>query len=81
MFDVSAEHYFTKYSVEKPIQMCLLDASFYYFINQKCQVFLHAKNLLDTKTYAYTNLSPMNITSYSFNLRPLNVLLGLEIKF
>lgn len=81
MIDVTAEHYLDKYAAENPIQMCLLDASFYYFFNQKFQIFIHAKNLLDTKTYSYTSLSPLNITKYSFNLRPLNILIGLEIKF
>ena len=79
--DIAAEHYLDKYSDDNTVQMCLLDASVYYFITQKLQVFLHARNLLDTRHYAYTVLSPMNVVRYRYDLRPLNVLIGLEMKF
>ena len=79
--DVTAEHYLDKYAEDNLVQMCLLDASLYWFVSRKFQIFLHAKNLLDTRDYTYTMLSPLNVTRYSYRLRPLNVLIGFEVKF
>lgn len=79
--NVTAEHYLDKYAEDNLVQMCLLDASLYWFVSRKFQIFLHAKNLLDTRDYTYTILSPLNVTRYSYRLRPLNVLIGFEVKF
>lgn len=79
--DVTAEHYLDKYAEDNLVQMCLLDASLYWFVSRKFQIFLHARNLLDTRDYTYTMLSPLNVTRYSYRLRPLNVLIGFEVKF
>lgn len=79
--DVTAEHYLDRYAEDNTVQMCLLDASVYWFATPRLQFFLHARNLLDTRNYNYTMLSPLNVTRYSYRLRPLNVLLGFEFKF
>ena len=79
--DVTAEHYLDRYAEDNMVQMCLLDASVYWFATPRLQFFLHARNLLDTRNYSYTMLSPLNVTRYSYRLRPLNVLLGFEFKF
>ena len=79
--DVTAEHYLDRYAEDNTVQMCLLDASVYWFATPRLQFFLHARNLLDTRNYSYTMLSPLNVTRYSYRLRPLNVLLGFEFKF
>lgn len=79
--DVTAEHYLDKYAEDNLVQMCLLDASLYWFVSRKFLIFLHARNLLDTRDYTYTMLSPLNVTRYSYRLRPLNVLIGFEVKF
>lgn len=40
-----------------------------------------AMNLLDSKTYYYTMLKPLQFVYYEYGIRPLNALLGLEVKF
>ena len=53
--DVTAEHYLDKYAEDNLVQMCLLDASLYWFVSRKFQIFLHARNLLDTRDYTCTH--------------------------
>lgn len=80
-FDLSVEHYLDKYSTDNMAQICMFDASLFWFATPKFQLFLHAKNLLDNREYSYTVLSPLNITKYAYRLRPMNVLIGFEVKF
>ena len=79
--DLSGEYYFDKYADYRPAQTVFLDASVWYYVSRKVQIFLHAKNLLDRRTYSYSYLSPLQITRYEYRIRPLNVLLGVQVKF
>lgn len=79
--DIIGEHYFDKSYNGNPRQMMLLDFSVWYFISKKLQLFLHAKNLLDEREYAFTYLSPLLTTHYQYAIRPLNILIGADFKF
>lgn len=78
---VGAEHYFSKYSGEKAQQTIFLDASAWYFITKKFQIYLRAKNLLNQHSYSFTYLNPLQTTHSSHTIRPLNVLLGFQLNF
>lgn len=79
--DISGEHYLDKYQEPEPRQTFFLDASAWFFVTDSFQIFLHARNLLDQKYYTYTFLSPLSTSVFSYRIRPLNVLLGFQIKF
>ena len=79
--DISGEHYLDKYQEPEPRQTFFLDASAWFFVTDSFQIFLHARNLLDQKYYTYTFLSPLSTSVYSYRIRPLNVLLGFQVKF
>lgn len=55
-----------------------IDCSATYHLNRRIDLELTARNLANTKSYAYTYLRNSDIYSYSFNLRPLEALLSLK---
>lgn len=79
-FDISCEHYLDKYLKPEPEQTVFLDASAWYFVTDRIQIFAHARNLLDQKYYTYSHISPLNTSVFSYKIRPLNILLGFQIK-
>ena len=78
---LSAEHYYNMNSSRIKQQMALLDCSAWYFVTNKLQIFLHAKNLLNEKTYRFTEIAPLQTTHYNYNIRPINILIGIEYRF
>ncbi len=79
--DIIGEHYLDKYSNSNIRQIFLLDFSIWYFLNSKIQLFLHGKNLLNHKNYSFSTLNPLNTIHYSYVIRPLNVMVGIDFKF
>lgn len=79
--DISGEHYLDKFHDPELGQTFFLDASMWYFVTDRIQIFLHARNLLDQKYYTYTFLSPLSTSVYSYRIRPLNILLGCQVNF
>lgn len=79
--DVICEHHMDNVQSGKFKHTVFADASVWYFINDRIQLFLHAKNLLNQKQYSYTALSPLFMSVYSYRIRPLNVLFGIQVKF
>lgn len=78
--DISGEHYTDKYQEQKFRQTIFLDVSAWYFITDKVQIFLHAKNLLNQKYYTYSHISPLCTSIFSYKIRPLNILIGFQVK-
>ena len=58
-----------------------LDASARYFISDRIELFLEARNLLNQGNYVNYSLMPLFTSVQEYNIRPLNVLLGFQIKF
>jgi hypothetical protein len=79
--EIMAEHYLSQYTGEKFLHTIFLDASIWYHINNKIQLFLHAKNLLNQHTYSYSVINPLQTSHYSYIIRPLNILIGFQIHF
>ena len=79
--EVGAEHYLDVFSNQDLKHLVLFDASLWYFINKNLQLFLHAKNIFDEREYSYSILSPLNLSHYSYKIRPFNIVLGIEFKF
>jgi hypothetical protein len=79
--NISAEHYYNKNNAGTKQQMILADCSIWYYATKKLQFFLHAKNLLNEDKYCFTNISPLQTSHYIYNIRPLNILIGLEYRF
>lgn len=80
-FDISGEYYHNRYDPDTPKHSFFIDASAWYFINNRFQLFLHAKNILDERTYSSSYTNPLQTTRYCYRIRPLNILVGLQIKF
>lgn len=79
--NVSGEHYYNLNGAGTEQQMILFDCSAWYFITNKLQLFLHARNLLNEDTYSFTTIAPLETVHYKYNIRPLNVLIGFEYNF
>lgn len=79
--DLTCEYYFNKYGADQSLHNYFLDVSAWYFVNSRLQFFIHARNLLDEREYAYSYIGPLETTHYSYRIRPLNILVGAQIKF
>lgn len=77
----SGEYYFSKFGSKSPVHCFFLDLSAWYFVNSRLQFFIHARNLLDEREYAYSYIGPLEAVRYSYRIRPLNILVGAQIKF
>ncbi|MBO7552640.1 MAG: TonB-dependent receptor [Bacteroidaceae bacterium] len=82
-FSVLGEHYYTEFSDDVSKHLILADVKAEYNINDKWQLILSAKNILNQDTYNYTMVDSRDFTkSYtSYKIRPRNILLSLYYKF
>lgn len=78
---LGAEYYIDKADGRDLMQTFFLDASVNYSITDNLRMFIKANNLLDNRKYAYSVLMPLQSVYYEYCIRPLNALLGLEIRF
>lgn len=79
--DLTGEYYFSKFGSDSPVHCFFLDLSAWYFVNSRLQFFIHARNLLDEREYAYSYIGPLEAVRYSYRIRPMNILVGAQIKF
>lgn len=79
--NLSGEHYMNKFQTASIKHTTFIDASLYYYVTDRLQLFLHAKNLLNQKTYTYSNVTPLNSSVFSYRIRPMNILIGFNMKF
>lgn len=82
-FSLLGEHYYTEFTDDVSKHLALLDFKAEYNINEKWQLILSAKNILNQKTYNYTLVDSERFTkSYTaYEIRPRNILLSLYYKF
>jgi len=82
-FSVLGEHYYTEFTDDVSKHLVLADIKAEYTINDKWQLILSAKNILNQETYNYTLVDSRDFTkSYtSYKIRPRNILLSLYYKF
>lgn len=78
---LGAEYYLDKADSRDLMQTFFLDASVSYSITEKLRAYIQARNLLDNRKYAYSVLMPLQSVYYEYSIRPLNALLGLEVRF
>lgn len=82
-FEISldTEYYIDKAPERDLQQTVFLDASARFSATEKISIYIKARNLLDSRTYSYSMLMPLQSVYYEYSIRPLNVLLGLEVRF
>lgn len=78
---LGAEYYLDKADSRDLMQTFFLDASVSYSVTEKLRVYIQARNLLDNRKYAYSVLMPLQSVYYEYSIRPLNALLGLDVRF
>jgi hypothetical protein len=63
------------------VNMFLMDVIVRYKVSPKMEFTLNCNNIFDTREYSYSYYNDLYYTSYSYKLRPLNILLTANIRF
>lgn len=75
-----AENYFTRFSNGQTASINFLDASVRWLLSKRIDLVLAATNLLNETDYRYTSFGSLSEFFYSFNIRPRNVIIKMQIK-
>jgi len=75
-----AEHYYTRFSTDQTASITFLDASVRWLLSKRIDLALAATNLLDETDYRYTSFGSLSESFYSFNIRPRNIIIKMQIK-
>ena len=75
-----AEHYYTRFSTDQTASIAFLDASVRWLLSKRIDLALAATNLLDETDYRYTSFGSLSESFYSFNIRPRNIIIKMQIK-
>lgn len=75
-----AEHYYTRFSTGQTASIIFLDASVRWLLSKHIDLALAATNLLDETDYRYTSFGSLSESLYSFNIRPRNIIIKMQIK-
>ena len=75
-----AEHYYTRFSNDQTASIIFLDASVRWLLSKRIDLALAATNLLDEIDYRYTSFDSLSESLYSFNIRPRNIIIKMQIK-
>ena len=75
-----AENYFTRFSNGQTASINFLDASVRWLLSKHIDLVLAATNLLNETDYRYTSFGSLSEFFYSFNIRPRNVIIKMQIK-
>ena len=75
-----AEHYYTRFSTDQTASITFLDASVRWLLSKRIDLALAATNLLNETDYRYTSFGSLSESLYSFNIRPRNIILKMQIK-
>ena len=75
-----AEHYYTRFSNDQTASIIFLDASVRWLLSKRIDLALAATNLLDETDYRYTSFDSLSESLYSFNIRPRNIIIKMQIK-
>lgn len=81
--EISTKGYFNRSNVGNDIykNSLFLDANLRYIPVKSLDIELSARNLTNTRHYSYSYIKDSDIYSYSFRLRPLELLLTLKYSF
>ena len=77
---LGAEHYYTRFSTDQTASITFLDASVRWLLSKRIDLALAATNLLDETDYRYTSFGSLSESFYSFNIRPRNIIIKMQIK-
>ena len=75
-----AEHYYTRFSNDQTASIIFLDASVRWLLSKRIDISLAATNLLNETDYRYTSFGTLSESLYSFNIRPRNIIIKMQIK-
>ena len=75
-----AEHYYTRFSTDQTASITFLDASVRWLLSKRIDLALAATNLLDETYYRYTSFGSLSESLYTFNIRPKNIIVKMQIK-
>ena len=75
-----AEHYYTRFSTDQTASIIFLDASVRWLLSKRIDLALAATNLLDETDYRYTSFGSLSESLYSFNIRPRNIIIKMQVK-
>ena len=75
-----AEHYYTRFSTDQTASITFLDASVRWLLSKRIDLALVATNLFDETNYRYTSFGSLSESFYSFNIRPRNIIIKMQIK-
>ncbi|MBQ6682314.1 MAG: TonB-dependent receptor, partial [Prevotella sp.] len=77
---LGAEHYYTRFSTDQTASITFLDASVRWLLSKRIDLALAATNLFDETDYRYTSFGSLSESFYSFNIRPRNIIIKMQIK-
>jgi outer membrane receptor protein involved in Fe transport len=75
-----AEHYYTRFSTDQTASITFIDASVRWLLSKRIDLAFVASNLLDETDYRYTSFGSLSESFYSFNIRPRNIIIKMQIK-
>ena len=79
-FTLGAEHFLTKFPEGNVGNLVLLDASAVWHASSKVRLSLTANNLLDKHRYEYVSYGTLSRTDHSFQIRPRNILVAVQVR-
>jgi hypothetical protein len=71
---IVGEHLRNQISAAQYVNMFLMDAIVRYKVSPKFEFTLNWNNIFDTREYSYSYYNDLYYTSYSYKLRPMNIL-------
>ena len=74
-----AEHYYTRFSTDQTANITFLDASVRWLLSKRIDLALAATNLLDETDYRYTSFGSLSESFYSFNIRPRDIIIKMQV--
>ena len=81
VLQLSGEHYYTRLTSETSKHLFLADISVRWKISEKWELSASVDNLFNQSQYAYTLFDGLSSSSYSYGIRPRDILVGVGWKF
>jgi hypothetical protein len=77
---IIGEHLRNQVSANQHVNMFLMDAVARYRVSAKFEISLNWNNIFDTREYSYSSYTDLYYTSYSYTLRPMNIMLTANVR-
>lgn len=78
---LTGEYLRNQVSASQHVNMFLMDAVARYKISPKIELSINWNNIFDTREYSYSSYSDLYYTSYSYTLRPMNIIFTANVRF